>query len=187
MRKGGGKAKGGEFERKVCRALSLWLSNNKNEDLFWRSAMSGGRATVGHKKGKLLANQSGDISAIHEQGHRLTNVFSVECKTYKSLNLGGLFYGGKSGLVAFWNTVVIDAGKYSKLPMLIAKENGRPELICLDSIGARLLGLEGLKCVSDTGVGIYIYSFKDFLHLPPIGLLDVRPANKRPTPITKAS
>ena len=46
MRKGGGKEKGSSFERLVCKRMSMWLSKGERDDLFWRSAMSGGRATV---------------------------------------------------------------------------------------------------------------------------------------------
>src|SRR5215216_6431446 len=38
--------KGPQWEREVCRALSLWVTNGERVDVFWRSAMSGGRATV---------------------------------------------------------------------------------------------------------------------------------------------
>jgi hypothetical protein len=51
MRKGGGKQKGSQFERDVCRELSLWVSHGKQEDVYWRSAMSGGRSTVAALKG----------------------------------------------------------------------------------------------------------------------------------------
>jgi len=53
MRKGGGKAKGASFERDICRRLSLWVSAGKQEDVFWRSAMSGGRSTVADSSSQI--------------------------------------------------------------------------------------------------------------------------------------
>ena len=55
MRKGGGKAKGSSFERLICKELSLWITGGEHQDVFWRSAMSGGRSTVAMKKGDKLA------------------------------------------------------------------------------------------------------------------------------------
>ena len=44
MRKGGGKGKGGNFEREICKALSLWVSKGLNVDLYWRSARPNDKA-----------------------------------------------------------------------------------------------------------------------------------------------
>ena len=52
---GYGKQKGGEYERTVCKKLSLWVSNGTRDDIFWRSAMSGGRATLQRKKGIIIS------------------------------------------------------------------------------------------------------------------------------------
>ena len=39
--------KGSEFEREMCKCLSLWWTDSKRDDVFWRSAQSGGRAPRG--------------------------------------------------------------------------------------------------------------------------------------------
>ncbi len=75
MRPGGGHSKGASFERQVCRDLSLWLTEGKHDDCFWRSAMSGGRATVRFKKGRTSRSQAGDISPISGIGEKLTDLF----------------------------------------------------------------------------------------------------------------
>lgn len=131
MKSGGSKQKGAAFERRICRALSLWISEGKEEDLFWRSAMSGGRATLMTKKGKGASAQAGDISAIHPAAHVLTEHFVIECKHYANLHLQNLVYGGKGGIVEFWKQVCRDAKRNDKSPMLIAKQNRCPEIICL--------------------------------------------------------
>jgi len=141
MRRGGGKQKGASFEREVCRELSLWISHGKQEDVFWRSAMSGGRSTVAALKGKRLAAQSGDISCIHPTGAAFASRFFIECKSYANLNFLGLLTG-KGHLIEFWGEALVQATAYSKLPLLIAKQNHMLPMACLCNIGARELRLE---------------------------------------------
>lgn len=145
MRPGGGKAKGSSFERQVCRDLSLWLSQGQRDDYFWRSAMSGGRASVQFKKGRPNLTQAGDISAISPEGALLTNVFMIECKFYRDLILVGLFHGIKTGINAHWETCVRQAGQHKRWPMLIARQNRFPPLVILDDNGVNYLGLRDEK------------------------------------------
>jgi hypothetical protein len=79
-RGGSGKRKGGTFEREMCVALSKWWSNGKRDDIFWRSASSGGRATQRKSKGKTTANSSGDICALDPIGKPLLDLVSIELK-----------------------------------------------------------------------------------------------------------
>lgn len=134
MRAGGGKQKGANTEREVCKKLSLWISKGEHEDLLWRSAMSGGRSTVGFAKGKRLAAQAGDISCIHPLGAPFIAKFLVEVKDYADLNFIGLLKG-KGHLVQFWAETVVEARNYSKLPMLIAHQARQPTIVCLSQIG----------------------------------------------------
>lgn len=131
MRKGGGKVKGAAFERQVCKMLSAMMSGGQREDLFWRSAMSGGRATVGHRRGALHRAQAGDISAIDAAGAELTDLFYIECKNLASLNLSSLVCKLEGTLHQIWLHTRNEAKKYGKLPVLIAKEKSRPAIICL--------------------------------------------------------
>ncbi len=158
------KQKGGAFERRICRALSLWVSKGKAEDLFWRSAMSGGRATVMYKKGKSAASQAGDISSVALEGHVLTDLFTIECKNYEDLHLHNLVYGGKSGIVDFWKQANTDARRNQKEPMLIAKQNRKPEIICLPTNNwppGLSIGTGPKLMVPEHNMTIYL--FKDFL------------------------
>ena len=123
MRPGKGKAKGSAFERQICKELSLWVSVGEHQDLFWRSAMSGGRATVGAKKGIDLRRQAGDVSAVAPEGHSLTDRFFIELKTYKDLRLGLFFLEGKGPLAGFWKKACQEAKRYGKNPILIVKQN----------------------------------------------------------------
>jgi hypothetical protein len=135
MRAGGGKQKGAGYERKVCVALSKWLSRGKRQDLFWRSAMSGGRATLAHAKGVKLSTQGGDISAIDPLGAALTDRFCIEVKFYKDLSLHAflLDYGKLS---KFWAQAKRDASRYGKEPMLIARQNMYPTLVLVHAESA---------------------------------------------------
>lgn len=123
MRAGGGKQKGSQFERDVCCALSRWISEGKREDLFWRSAMSGGRATVGRKSGKDHAKHAGDISATDPLGHQLTDRFYIECKFYADLKFGSWLLEDVGPLAGFWKIAKEQAEAHKLAPMLIIKQN----------------------------------------------------------------
>jgi hypothetical protein len=131
-----GKLKGGSYERTVAKKLSLWLTNGKEEDCLWRSAMSGGRATVAHKKG-IKNRQAGDLAAVSPEGHLLTNKYFVECKAYKDLEIMQFFIKGKGLLAGFWKTTVKQARIHNREPMLIAKQNNVPELVFIQDINAQ--------------------------------------------------
>jgi hypothetical protein len=129
MKPGKGKAKGSAFERLVCKQLSIWVSDGKREDLFWRSAMSGGRATQRFAKGQSVKTQMGDISAVDPLGHQLTDRYYIECKAYNNLNLDRFILKGTGNLANFWETTCKEATKYHRQPMLIARQNQMPTFV----------------------------------------------------------
>lgn len=140
MKKGGGKAKGAQFERDVCKDLSKWISGGKRDDLLWRSAMSGGRATIGLKEGISRSAQSGDISAIAAEALDFIEQYSIECKFVKDLNIQGLVYSTQSGIIRHWGQTCCDANSSDKLPLLIAKQNHKPPLVGLSMASYRERG-----------------------------------------------
>ena len=131
MRQGGGKSKGAAFERLICQRLSKWLSGDQRDDLFWRSAMSGGRATIGARLGMIRKQQAGDITAVDPLGHALTGCYYIECKCYKKLDVGSMFISRKGKMHGFWSTTLTEADRYGLRPMLIAKEDRGPILMVL--------------------------------------------------------
>ncbi len=135
------KQKGGQFERDVCKALSLWVSGGSKKDVFWRSAMSGGRSTIGKNKGEVLSAQAGDISTISPIGYSLTNRFILEAKFYKSLEVSGLVTG-TGNLLSFWKVLKKDALFHKRVPLLIAKQNRIPTVLCTDQLGVHLLNAQ---------------------------------------------
>lgn len=76
-----GQGKGGSFERKLCKELSKWWTLGKRDDVFRRSATSGGRATVRAKKGKGTFGQYGDVSIADPIGQPLLDLVTIELKT----------------------------------------------------------------------------------------------------------
>lgn len=130
MRPGGGKGKGSSFERLTCKQLSLWVTGGKKADCFWRSALSGGRATIAHRKGEVV-RQAGDITAVSAEGHALTNFWYIECKHYKNLDIDSFCLTGKGSLAKFWKVACREAAKHHREPMLIARQNRIKDLIVL--------------------------------------------------------
>jgi len=125
------KQKGAGFERFICKELSKWITNNQREDLFWRSAMSGGRATLYTDKSKV-GSQAGDISAIDSAGQWLVDRYFVECKFYAKIGLDSYLYSNKGTLAEFLREVSKQAKQYKKKFLLIFKENNRPITVISD-------------------------------------------------------
>ena len=135
----GSKAKGSAFERDVCKKLSFLISDGTRDDLLWRSAMSGGRATVRDRKTATTGHVSGDICAVHEDGYAFIERFYCECKHYKDLRLQSLLLNATGPLYDFWVKAKQQGRKYSKTPLLIAKQNAFPTMICMSMVSADLL------------------------------------------------
>lgn len=75
-----GKNKGNSFEREICTSLSKWWTDGERDDVFWRTASSGGRATQRGRKGKQTKNHCGDICATDPTGQPLLDVITFELK-----------------------------------------------------------------------------------------------------------
>lgn len=125
MRQGGGKQKGGRYEREISVALSQWITGGARDDVFWRSAMSGGRATV---RGTDV-RQAGDICAVAPEGHVLCDRYFIECKCVSKLGLDQAIIKGTGPLMNYWRKAENQATLHNKKPILIAKQNGWPSLI----------------------------------------------------------
>jgi hypothetical protein len=167
MKKGGGKSKGANFEREVCKLLSLFVTDNERNDIFWRSAMSGGRSTVQGKKGIVNKVQSGDVSAVDPLGHPFLERFCVEIKHYKDLKLHSLLFGKptKESILDFWIQIAAESFRVEKAPMLIAKQNNYPTLVCVSKGGD--INRFFTNCLNKIAVypkyDMAIYLFDEFL------------------------
>jgi hypothetical protein len=142
MRRGGGKSKGAAAERKLCVLLSLWVSGGTKQDLFWRAAMSGGRATI-HKRAGRDVRQAGDVCSVAPEGHVLTNKFFIENKHVKKLDIASFLLDGDKGILTkFWKVACKQARDHMRQPLLIAQENHRKPLVICRHRGLRMFCLE---------------------------------------------
>ena len=166
------KQKGAEWERSTCKRLSLWVSNMTREDIFWRSAMSGGRATFATRKGREaeeVSAQAGDISAISAEGELLIKHFFIECKNYADLKLDTLVYGTVGLSDIYWKEPLEQAEKYKKIPLVVAKENYQNPIMITTEKGYKILK-KALKEGHKLPIyaiypqhGMYVMSFRDLL------------------------
>lgn len=141
------KAKSGLHERDTCRRLSQWVTGLKRRDIFWRSAMSGGVATLANRKA-IGANQTqlGDIGAIHPLGNALLSKFVIECKHHADFMLDMYFFtaAGSGKVNDFWIKLRNECGQAGRRsPFLILRQNNREELVATDSPGLAILRLAG--------------------------------------------
>lgn len=176
MRAGGGKQKGSQFERDVCVALSLWVSKGRRRDCFWRSAMSGGRATVHRARGLSAETQAGDISAVHSSGHALTDLFCIECKHVRDVRFDLFLFGG-GPTEKYWRQANAAAKAYRKRPMLIIKNRAGVYAV-MHRLDATLLVDAGTPCtvvahISGDSEPFSIFDFQTLMDTP--CLLAVRP------------
>ena len=72
--------KGSSFEREICKLLSLWWTEDKRDDVFWRTAGSGAMAKTRSKIGKKTFGQCGDVQATDPIGQPLIDICSIELK-----------------------------------------------------------------------------------------------------------
>jgi hypothetical protein len=73
-------AKGGTYEREIAKLLSRWWTDQKRDDIFWRTSNSGGRATVRARKGLTTGNHAPDLCAIDPIGQPFVDLIAVEIK-----------------------------------------------------------------------------------------------------------
>ena len=136
-------AKGGNFEREVAKLLSLWWTDGKREDVFYRSQASGGRFTSRRKTGKDTALQGGDITASDPIGEPLVKEWSIELKTgYGKKTDTGInrwdcldFLDSRQKspvLEKMWEQCSRDAELTNREPILIFRRNGRSPCIMLN-------------------------------------------------------
>lgn len=148
-----GKNKGSAFEREICKSLSLWVSFGNRNDLYWRSAMSGGRATIQILDNKIAASQAGDISAVDEEGFWLIQDHIIELKHYSDINISRSLLTNRGLLHSFWKKLQKDAQIYQKSPILIFRQNYYP-IFVVSEVGKPL------------GYRRYIYREEAVLKIP---------------------
>lgn len=138
--------KGGSFEREICRRLSLWWTDDKRDDVFWRTHGSGARATVRHRAGKRTAGAYGDIMATDPIGEPLIDLLTIELKRgYNSHTIQDLLDKSDTASVQkveSWISQVEEAhtaaGSFSWL--IITKRDQRKHMVMMPLLVADVLG-----------------------------------------------
>lgn len=131
-------AKGGQFERDTCRLLSLWWSKGKRDDVLWRTAGSGARATMRRKRGLTTANSCGDIAALDAEGKPLVDTITFELKRgYSRRSFADLFDAPANAKVREWEGFVLQAIRAAQNAgtpywMLITRRDKRRALACFE-------------------------------------------------------
>lgn len=131
------KNKGNSFERLICKKLSLFLTDNQDERICWRTSSSGGTSTNLKKKNNkssFVEKNEGDIAQTVDKGV-YPNVdlffedFIVECKAYKTID----FYPPlKGNLKEFIDQCKRQIAGTKKHFFLIAKANNR-KIMCISN------------------------------------------------------
>lgn len=148
-------AKGARYERTMCVRLSLWVTNLLRQDVFWRSAMSGGRATRFRKahKGDLAAH-AGDIVCNRPEGMHFRDIFCADMKFRNDFNIERVAYGHDGHITGDWVKLCEEAKNHKLIPILFCKRTRRGEFVVTTA--------EGLKILQSGG------SLEPRMHLPQI-------------------
>lgn len=140
--------------------FSQWWSGDENcTDLFWRTAMSGGRATVRARKGLKTRGHAGDLCATDSFGQPLTRYCILELKKGHQGNAtvqdlldkkkGGTVYGGwieklekacETHGIPYW---MIIHGRDKREPLVLFSEKAFPDF----SNRWRLYGHKPMICL----------------------------------------
>lgn len=142
--------KGPAWERKFCGLLSSWWTHGRDDDVFWRTAGSGGRATSRSKKGKSTKNHHGDVTHTDAVAVPFTQAFTLELKKgYNSATLSDLVDKPRTSKDCTYLQWIVklqetarEAGSLSW--MLVHHRDRREPLVFLDGVIAeRLWELQG--------------------------------------------
>ncbi len=131
-------AKGGSFENEVCKELSKWWTEGERDDVFRRTAGSGGKATSRRKRGRDTAFEFGDISFSDDIGKPFIDLFNIECKTgYSTKSKWDVldFIDSRQNypiLRKFWEQSSSDSEESNRIPLLIFRRNGRSKCIAFN-------------------------------------------------------
>lgn len=125
--------KGDNFERDQCRFLSLWWTQGKRDDVFWRNRT---RVT---SKTPHAERQLGDLISTHPMSIPMIRMFNVEFKTgYSKTKKGTRVKNipwdvldlidstkpkGHKIFDEFWEQTITDAKISGRIPLLIFKRD----------------------------------------------------------------
>lgn len=185
-----GKGKGPAWEREVARILSRWWTFGKRDDIFWRTAGSGARATVREKKGKKTPYQYSDITFTDPIGKPLLDLFCIELKkgygkfdllevidavpvtphtrTLKDGRVLEIKPQGAPLIIQFWGEICRDAYFSDRVPMLIfCRQNRKPVVAISKKVALVLVDFIGTglfpTLTMDIGEPVVFFNLENFL------------------------
>jgi hypothetical protein len=164
--------KGSEFERSICKQLSLWWTDGERDDVFWRTSQSGGRATQRSKKGQKTYGSYSDIAAVDPIGEPLLKLFNIELKRGSSYSCPGDLLDFKVDNASHpWVKCLLqtmrcqeESGSHGWL--MICKRDHRSPVVFIDSFTAHSLVNEecgGLRYAPFFSLKLAIYQKKRFI------------------------
>lgn len=158
-------AKGSSFERHIAKDLSLWWTNNKRDDVFWRTAGSGARATTRNKNKVCTINSAGDLCYLDPIGKPFLDYFLVEIKRgYKDFSVMDLIDRKKKNcLIEKW---IKKAEKEKEQEervsiLLIVKRDYKKTIVICRDINLIITSSECLKFKLD-GVNYLLTTYENF-------------------------
>ncbi len=171
-------AKGSNFERDICKTLSLWWTDGKRTDVFWRTAGSGARATQRSKQNQSTFGQYGDVQATDPIGQPLIDLCTIELKrgysheTFANLIEDSQTANAKPCMYAkFIEQAKRDSKKAGSLWwMLIVKRDRRKPIVIYPPklFDMSWTGLEKARIFRPKKVHVYISPLLSFLeHVKP--------------------
>lgn len=139
-------SKGSAFEREVCKQLSLWWTEGQNDNVFWRTSQSGGRATSRAKKGKKDKYHHGDICAIDPIGQPLLDLITFELKRGYSRNTIQDLLDSPKGKCKYLEWIEkIEEQAASPFWLLIVQRDRRKALAMVpDDLWTSVTGMDGI-------------------------------------------
>ena len=129
--------KGSDFERSICKQLSLWWTDNERDDVFWRTAGSGAMAKTRSKSNRQTFGQYGDIQATDPIGQPLIDLCSIELKRgYSRTTFHDILDASNKAAEQQYHTFINQArtdahNAKAKYWVLITKRDRREPLICM--------------------------------------------------------
>jgi len=117
---------GTNFEREIAKEISLWLTNNQDNKIVWRTVTSGGWYTTENNKSNNLSipTQAGDLTVIDPTFSIFSDNLYIELKKRKSVSFWCIFNNeyGKDSLLGIWEDTVDKSKKLEKFPVLIIRQ-----------------------------------------------------------------
>lgn len=78
---------GNNFEREWSKLISIWMTENEDELIIWRNISSGSIGTIRANKGQSKSGLGGDFICINPEYQDFVNLFYMDSKCYKEVNL----------------------------------------------------------------------------------------------------